>query len=212
MKRFPLLLLTSVLFLPAMALASGEEDGPLVLQQLPSSATATAVGELRDIHGPLPLSDDLPLAAIAAALALGLIALLLLYRLLKRRQQGKQPAPAASWEEALQALAEARRLIAAGQGLTYLERTADILRRYVELRFALPSTRQTTREFLAGLGDQGAAPLHAYHHDLQAVLERADLAKFAHHSGGVDQLEEVENSLRLFIERTIPVAKSGDRP
>jgi hypothetical protein len=130
----------------------------------------------------------------------------------KRRQQGKQLVATAPWEEALQALGEAHRLIETGQGLAYLERTADILRRYVEQRFALPSTRQTTREFLAGLGDQGAAPLHAYHRDLQAVLERADLAKFAHHSGGLDQLEEVEISLRRFIERTIPVATGGDKP
>jgi hypothetical protein len=211
MKRFPLLL-SSVLFLPAMVLASGEEDGPLVLQQPTSTATATAGAELRDIHGPLPLPYDLPLAAIAAALILALIALMLLYLLWKRRRQGKQQPPAAPWEEALQALGEARRLLQAGHSLAYLERTADILRRYVEQRFSLPSTRQTTREFLSGLGNQGAAPLHSYHHDLQAVLERADLAKFAHHSSGLDQLEEVEISLRRFIERTIPVATSGDKP
>jgi Domain of unknown function (DUF4381) len=211
MKRFPLLL-SSVLFLPAITLASGEEDAPLVLQQSPSTATTTVGAELRDIHGPLPLPNDLPLAAIAAALVLGLIALLLLYRLWKQRRQGKQLPPVAPWEEALQALSEARRLLQEGHNLAYLERTADILRRYVEQRFALPSTRQTTREFLAGLGTQGAASLHTYHHDLQAVLERADLAKFAHHSAGLDQLEEVESSLRRFIERTIPVAPSGDKP
>lgn len=212
MKRFPLLF-SSVLFLPAMVLASGEEDGPLVLQQPTGTATATAGAELRDIHGPLPLPYDLPLAAIAAALILALIALLLIYRLWKRRRQGKQQPPAAPWEEALQALGDARRLLQEGHSLAYLERTADILRRYVEQRFSLPSTRQTTREFLSGLGNQGAAaPLHTYHHDLQAVLERADLAKFAHHSGGLEQLEEVEISLRRFIERTIPVTTNGDKP
>lgn len=211
MNRRPLPL--ALFLLPtSLALASGADDRPLELQAPGKTQTVAAEEAIRDIHGPLPLPDHQHLMIITAGLLLALAILFILYRLWKRRRRAAAAVPPLPWEEALQSLAEARHLLAAGNSLAYLERTAQILRRYVELRFSLPSTRQTTRELLSSLGDDDASPLSAYRQDLRAFLERADLAKFAHHAGDLRQLEEVESSLRQFIERTALSVMNGERP
>ena len=205
--------LPPTLLLLAPLAAQGATGEPLVLQP-PANAQAQAQpAELRDIHGPLPLSDPMPLLAIGVAAVLALAAILVLYRLWKKRTKKVSTPMPTAWEQALQALDQARQLLEAGDHLAYLERVAEILRRYIELRFSLPSTRQTTREFLATLGDHGDSPLHGHRHVLQTFLELADLAKFARHPEERSRLEEVEDSLRRFIEHTSPgAAKGGDRP
>lgn len=191
----------------------GAASEPLVLQPSANTQAQGQLTELRDIHGPVPLSDPTPLLAIAAAVVLALATLFFLYRLWKRRAKKVSAPMPRAWEQALQALDAARHLLETGDHLAYLERVADILRRYIELRFSLPSTRQTTQEFLASLGDHGDSPLRDHRLLLQSFLELADLAKFARHPEERSRLEEVEDSLRRFIEHTSPdAAKRGNRP
>lgn len=200
----------------AAAAATGGEE-PLSLQQAPGQGAAQQgqkalpAEELRDIQGPVPLAGQLPSWAIGGGLALiaAILAGIYLYR--KRRRKPAQAAAPTPWEAALAELAAAKKL--QGQGLLYMERVSEILRRYIESRFAIRSTRQTTREFLAGLGHAGEhSPLHPYRPELQACLEQADMAKFARLVPEPGNAAQMERAVTQFVKKTEPQAGSGDKP
>lgn len=170
---------------------------------------------LRDIHGPVPLAGQPPYWAIGGAIALLLAVLAAFFIYLKKRRRPKGVAPLAPWETALAELAAAREL--QHQALLYVERVGEILRRYIESRFAIRSTRQTTREFLAGLSQSGGdSPLAHYRQELQTCLEQADMAKFARLAPGPDHMAEMERAVTDFVRKTEPPPanppRKGSRP
>ncbi len=197
-------------FAPA---ASGPEEPPLTLLNRPQPVGQPApppqqqlqqTAELRDIHGPLPLTDMPPYLVPAAVAFVLLLALAALIYFLKKRKNPVPP-PVPPWETALSELAEARQFQNPGQSLLYMEWAGQILRRYIESRFAIRSTRQTTREFLAGLHDGGGdSPLAEYQTELGVCLEQADLAKFAHLVPDREHLIEMEAAVTAFIRSTNP--------
>ncbi len=157
---------------------------------------------LRDIHGPVPLAGQPPWWVIGGIIAIVLVLFALVVLFLKRRQKTSAPLPA-PWETALAELAAAREL--QHQALLYVERVSEILRRYIESRFAIRSTRQTTREFLAELGQSGGhSPLAPFRQELQIWLEQADLAKFARLVPGPDHMAEMERAAAEFVKKTEP--------
>ncbi len=187
----------------------GEENLVLQTPQNPQSVQQTGV--LRDIHGPLPISEYPPYLLELAIALLVIGALLLLYFFLKRRKKS-QPPPIAPWDKALLELDEARQLISEGRSLLYMERASQILRRYIESRFALHSTRQTTQEFLASLQNAGDSPLTQYQAELRPCLEQADMAKFAHLIADQSHLQQMEQAVQTFIRSTRPqVPPQGGR-
>jgi hypothetical protein len=182
--------------------ASDPGDPPLTLLNRPQQSQQNV--ELRDIHGPLPLTDTPPYLVPAAVAIVLLFALAALWYFLKKRKKPVPP-PIPPWEKALAELAEARQFQNPGQSLLYMERAGQILRRYIESRFAIRSTRQTTREFLAGLHDGGGdSPLAAHRTELGVCLEQADLAKFAHLVPDGQHLTEMEAAVTAFIRGTHP--------
>lgn len=118
------------------------------------------------------------------------------------------------WEKALLDLADAKKLLSPERALLYMDRVSQILRGYIEARFAIQSTRQTTREFLQGLTDVGgSSPLQAHKSELQDCLEQADMAKFAHHHPALGNLEQMEVAVTTFIKKTEPVEQpKASRP
>jgi hypothetical protein len=220
----PRLFLTlALLAAPAAAVAADAGDPgnpPLTLLKPPQPAGQPAPAaqtqhqvELRDIHGPLPLADTPPYAMAAAIAFVVLLILAALWYFLKKRKKPVPP-PVPPWEMALLELAEARQFQNPGQSLLYMERAGQILRRYIESRFAIRSTRQTTREFLAGLHDGGGdSPLAAHRAELGVCLEQADLAKFAHLAPDRERLKAMEAAVTAFIRSTEPVPPiAGGKP
>jgi hypothetical protein len=211
MKRSILFL--SWLMVPVGAgtvLGADSKEEILTLQNSKQQQTSQNTEALRDIHGPLSTSEYPPYL-IEAVIALLVILLVLLFFLMKRRKK-ELPPPVPPWETALRELAEARQLIRDGQSLFYMEQAGQILRRYIELRFAIRSTRQTTREFFAGLKGSGGTPLVGYQTELRACLEQADMAKFAHLIPDSQHLEQMEAAVHTFITRTRPeTVTSGGR-
>ncbi len=124
------------------------------------------------------------------------------------------PPPVPPWEKALLELAEARKWLSPERALVYMDRVSQILRSYIESRFAIQSTRQTTREFLQSLTAVGAdSPLQTHKSELQACLEQADMAKFAHHVPEIENLKKMEEAITTFIKRTEPAeSPKGSRP
>lgn len=164
---------------------------------------------LHDIHGPVFITEQPPYLIIAGGICLLLVLAALIFWYLKKK---KSPAPPAMppWEKALLDLAEAKSLLSAQQGIVYVDRVSQILRAYIQSRFALQSTRQTTREFLhslTGIGDD--SPLRTYKTALQDCLEQADMAKFAHHLPRPDHLEQMEAAVTNFVQKTTPQPSSA---
>lgn len=98
----------------------------------------------------------------------------------------------------------ARELMTAEQALAYMTRISDILRGYLEARFLVRTTRQTTREFFHTIsGSMAEHPeLAQFSGELKSCLERCDLAKFAHQPATAADLAAMENSVLSFVNTT----------
>jgi hypothetical protein len=206
MKSFltTILLVLSLLVLPlATAAWCAEQPSPppLQLHQAPSAAPTTPQGEeIRDIKGPVPVADAsrLLFSALIACVLLLIAALVFVY--LKRRR--KPPVPVTPPETiALAELDQARSLMA--QPLVYAERISAILRQYIESRFQIHSTRQTTQEFFSCLKNSptiGPIDLHDPAGNLQECMEQCDIAKFAHGLPNQERMLAMDQAVRTFIE------------
>lgn len=158
----------------------------------------------------MPIKEQPPYLLIAGVILLLLLLMALAYWYFKKKAKPAPP-PVPPWEKALLELADAKMLLNPERGLLYMDRVSQILRSYIESRFAIQSTRQTTREFLQGLtGVDDSSPLQTFKTDLQECLEQADMAKFAHHLPKLENLEQMELAVTSFIKRTEP-AEPGKR-
>jgi len=194
--------------LPGIAAAAQTPQPPLQLrpqQQSPGQAVQQTdiPTELHDIKGPLDLPEPVPYLLYGLIALAALVVLALLYWWLFRRPKPVVP-PIPPAVRARDELMRARELMTPEQALSYMQRISEILRRYLEARFLLPTTRQTTREFFRELTN--APELAACEDELQSCLERCDLAKFAHKPAALGQLQEMEESVLDFVNRTEPAA------
>ena len=214
MRRWSIFVLTLFLLLPFMAQilpASGQvtssSSAPLRLQSPASGKNVVGPQEemLRDIKGPLLIKSINPvLIWIGGGVVLALLLLgFLLWWWLKKR--GRKQKAVLAHETALAQLDEARALMDPGQACAFAALIADILRDYIEARFFLSASRQTTREFISSLTD-GTRPvppeLAGHDQDLRTWLEPCDMAKFACCAPSVKTMQEMEDAVRNFVVLT----------
>ncbi len=159
--------------------------------------------DIRDIRGPVVLADKQDLF-LPVTLGVGVLLLVVLLIFFLRRKKPSAPLPDPG-EIALAELSAAKSYMIEGQPLRYAERLSTILRRYIEDRFHIRSTRQTTSEFLhcltRNIGSKETG-LHTHTENLKECLERCDMAKFAHNSPGTNGMGKMEHSVRNFVETT----------
>lgn len=166
--------------------------------------------ELRDIHPPVPLPETADYTMLIAGFLLLLFVIALLVWFFRRRK--KKVALPFAHETALAELARARTLMTAEQALNYAATLSNILRSYIEKRFHIKTTRQTTKEFFAGLtGNPGktAMLLENYHESLENCLEQCDMAKFARCTPDRGSMENMETAVHDFIEATREKREGG---
>jgi hypothetical protein len=172
--------------------------------QIPQNVgNAAAQPALFDIYGPVPTREPIPYLLIGLILA-ALLALAALFYFLSKRRKEKLPPPVPPWDIALSELAEAKSIRTPEHGLTYMDKVSQILRRYIESRFTLQTTRQTTMEFLRSKPLHNNPDLHNFKEDLQECLEQADMAKFAHRIPDNNHLNRMEDSVTTFVVKTKP--------
>lgn len=217
-KRMLPSLFSLLLLLPLLCLADSSGDEALTLLNTPQSSNQSGANpgiplqteELRDIQGPVPTSEPLPYLLIFGSLTVILFIAAALFWYFKKRVKPALP-PIPPWERALMELANAREFLNPERGLLYMDRASQILRRYIELRFTIHSTRQTTQEFLRGLKDIAPnSQLHIYRNELQDCLEQADMAKFAHYIPNLENLEMMEDAVITFVKKTEPAPEPKD--
>jgi Domain of unknown function (DUF4381) len=121
----------------------------------------------------------------------------------RKKESTAQPRGLSPHRWALQELGrlEASPLASGGQFEKYHTELSNLMRRYIEQRFKLQATKQTTPEFLDKM--KSAACLTS---DQQALLrdflERCDLVKFAGVTATAEQSQELSAAARRFVQQT----------
>ena len=208
-----ILLLLSLLVIPGNPAMCDTPAPPLQLQQAaPPAQGSPQADDIRDIKGPVPLSA-IPGYLIPAAAAVALVILtILVFLYLRGRRQAKTVISPPD-VIALTELDRARALM--DRPLVYADRISAIMRQYIEARFQIRSTRQTTREFFTRLQDGTTiAEVDIKNHagDLQACMEQCDIAKFAHGTPDQEGMRGMDQAVRHFIETTRQQENPGAGP
>jgi hypothetical protein len=113
--------------------------------------------------------------------------------------------------EALRRLAELRARHARLDAYAVAIECSDILRSYIEARFALPIRYQTTREFLGAA--QAAPELSAEaQSQLGEFLKFFDQLKFARANAPAEQTLATIEGAEQFVRRCIPTEQEGVKP
>ena len=176
-----------------------------ITTQAPAPASDTG-GDIHDIHGVISIPYEwLWLAYIVAGLAaVGLI--FAAWRFLRRKVAAKAKQP---YEIALEKLNEARALMKVETVREYAFTVSEIIRIYIEQRFAEKAARRTTEEFLSDLLAQTGTPLAQHRTLLEDFLNHCDLIKFARWGATERELESMHESARAFILDTQPQPESA---
>ncbi|MFT5699737.1 MAG: hypothetical protein ACI8ZB_002603 [Desulforhopalus sp.] len=191
---------------------NGQSSNPQQVQQMPQLQQGQGQGQpmqMYDIYGVIPTKASVPYLYIILGALVLLLAGALIYWWLKKRRRAYSAPVIPPWERALTDLAEAKALQIRGQGRLYMDRASQILRNYIEQRFAIKTTRKTTREFLYSLGGRTGSDLSNYRVELQSCLEQADMAKFAHQVQDEKNLLVMEQAVSTFVQSTRPA--DGDK-
>jgi hypothetical protein len=167
-------------------------------------ATLADLGKLRDITGVEQVPEPPPeppwpvwLWLVPAWLLAGGLPVWLW----RRRRREAPPPPADQWALAEIKRIEGLRLSGNGDVERYHTLLSDVVRRYLELRFQLPASQQTTPEFLQATAASGllAPEQQAL---LGGFLERCDLAKFARAGFSADECRQAAETARTFVQET----------
>jgi hypothetical protein len=198
-----LLLLFAILFSLASPLTAGQAASPPIGLPGPAQAASSADSEIQDIYGPLA-SGQLPWLAISLGLTAVLVLLVVLFFFFRGKK--KVPPPTFSaYDQALTELAALRPLMTAEHALLYMEKIADILRRYIAMQFAASVTSMTTEEFVRllqtepALADKLIEPCRS---EIKFCLEQSDMAKFAHRPPSQAEMIEMDSAIRNVLEKT----------
>ncbi len=147
---------------------------------------------------------------IYALAGLAVLIVILVIIMLKRRKQAPVIPP---WTLALQDIAELHHELRGGKlNLeTGLVRLTDIVRVYLEKRFQLHTTRQTTQEFLNELSRSGGALPERQRPFLSEFMTSADLVKFAKMPPDESMLTGAIDKAEILVNETKPAENSGGR-
>lgn len=168
-------------------------------------AKAGKAADIRDIKGPEEFPVDWrPYYFVGGTLAALLALALLLYRVLNRERRGRpsqppKPAHVIALEE-LDRL-QRRGLIEQGAFKEYYSALSNIVRSYVEQRFAVRAPEMTTEEFLLSSARNGR--LQSGHRSLLGdFLTESDMVKFARHVPTIADSERAFAAARRFVDET----------
>ncbi len=180
------------------AIGSGATGGPGAAGT-GAPGTGDAAEDIRDIRGPkfiLPVWLVPALLAGALLLALGVYAA---WRWLRRRRRPRALLP---FEVALQRLEALRTLMQPQNAREFSIAVSDIVRGYIEQRFDVTATHQTTEEFLHDLLASANNALARHRTLLSEFLQQCDLVKFAGMSLTVQNMESLHRSACAFVLET----------
>ena len=167
---------------------------------------------LRDVRGPVALQSDWwwVLIVLVGLALMGLVWGMLVF-LRHKKKAVLPPPPRLVWEIAYEALEQLERsgLIPEGRIKEHYAVLSDIVRHYIEGRFAIRAPEMTTEEFMdkarysTGLTDAQKAFLRDF-------LDASDMVKFAKFVPAFDQMKEALRLARRFVDETKMEVASGN--
>jgi len=166
--------------------------------------------QLRDIHPPLLLPEAPDYTLLIAGILVFFLLLAVALWFFRYRKKGVI-LPSAH-ETALADLKSARSQMNAERAKQYAAEVSTILRCYIEQRFRIKTSRQTTKEFFANLmvtPRQTTELFDTHSKSLHECLDQCDLAKFARCSPDRNSMEKMESAVQDFIVATRERAKGG---
>jgi hypothetical protein len=173
--------------------------GWLWLALLAGPALAETAGDIRDIRGPKAVPGSwLGPAALAGALVLALC----VYALWRRRDRGSRRPPLTLAAATLERLESTRPLMRPATAREFGIAASEVIRDYIEMRFAVVATPRTTEEFLQTLLQTSNEALARHRLLLAQFLQQCDFVKFAGASLAVADMESLFGSARGFILET----------
>lgn len=149
---------------------------------------------IRDIKGAVPLLSKSSILGFIASGVTGIALIVLLVRFYKGNKPLLSP-----HEKAIKAIAELKHSNLDVQ--PFYTTLSDIVRHYLEGRFQIPATGQTTREFLND-AKQNTRLEHCDRESLGTFLVAADLVKFARHEPTANINDEAIYQAEAFIVET----------
>ena len=191
------LCLTAALCAAAPLTAAAQSSGPDAASASTAQASATPE-DIRDIRGPkaVPRAWLLPVllsAVILLALGFGV------WQWRRRANRGRDILP---FELALQRLEESRALMAPASARQFGITASEIVRTYIEQRFAVIARQRTTEEFLQDLLQNSNDSLLRHRPLLAEFLQQCDFVKFAGMSLTLRNMESLFDSARSFVLET----------
>ena len=165
------------------------------------TALAEATEDIRDIRGPksVPPASWVVLALVAGAIVVALCA----YVVWRRRHRGEAPRRSLTLsEQTLERLEETRRLMSPATAREFGIAASEVIRDYIEKRFAVIATQRTTEEFLQTLLQSSNEALARHRSLLAEFLQQCDFVKFAGTSLAVADMESLFQSARGFVVET----------
>jgi hypothetical protein len=172
----------------------------LISMMIGAGIIAAPVAEdIRDIRGPIYLLPGWVLPALIGGAVLVALGLYGLWRA-RRKRTARALLP---HELALQRLEEISALMQPARAREFSIAASDIVRLYIEQRFAVTATRRTTEEFLRDLLGSSDAALARHQGLLGEFLHQCDIVKFAAQSLTLQNMESLRQSARAFVLATV---------
>jgi len=166
-------------------------------------ALVEAEEDIRDIRGPksvLASSSWVPAVLAGAVVIVALCAFAIWRR--RGRHRGARPRILTLSEETLQRLDETKPLMQPDSAREFGIAASEVIRNYIEKRFAVIATQRTTEEFLQALLQTSNEALSRHRALLAEFLQKCDFIKFAGSSLAVADLESLFQSARGFVLAT----------
>jgi hypothetical protein len=175
----------------------------LALLWAAGSALAETTEDIRDIRGPKAIA---PASWAGIAVVAGVIVVALCAYFVWRRARGGASGPGdrklTLSEETLERLEETRPLMIPATAREFGIAASEVIRNYIEKRFAVIATQRTTEEFLQTLLQSSNEALARHRALLAEFLQQCDFVKFAGTSLAVADMESLLQSARGFVLET----------
>ena len=167
----------------------------------PADSGASAVGDIRDIRGPLHIPDPLAWLPYGAAGLLLLLASAWFWRWFRKRKTERKKLP---FELAFEQLERAKAFMKPETAGRFSVMVSAAVRNYIEMRFEMEVTKHTTEEFMRRVASGPSMEIKGYEDLLNGFLGYCDLAKFARYALTLKQMEEMLRSAIHFVDATKP--------
>jgi hypothetical protein len=166
---------------------------------LGGAALAEAADDIRDIRGPKAVSGPWLVRVVIAGVV---VVMICAYAIWRRRHRGTRLRSLTLSEQTLGRLEDTRSLMRPATAREFGIAASEVIRNYIEKRFAAIATQRTTEEFLQTLLQSSNEELVRHRTLLAEFLQQCDFVKFAGASLAVKDMESLYQSARGFVLQT----------